>query len=108
MTLDTDPEADPLLRITVSSDALHVSGELDAASCALLRDAIDAADAASGGPIRLDMSNVEFMDSAGIGVLIESFKSRAEGVIVVHPSPAVERILLLTGLYQRFVGPLDA
>ncbi len=101
-------ELTSLVDITVTPDAIHVAGELDASSCDVLREAITAAELVMDGPIVLDMSKVEFMDSAGIGVLISSFKSRAEGVTIVHASHAVEHVLQLTGLYARFVGEPDS
>lgn len=101
-------ELTSLLDITVTPDAIRVAGELDASSCDVLREAIAAAELVMDGPIVLDMSKVEFMDSAGIGVLIGSFKSRAEGVTIVRASRPVTRILQLTGLYQRFVGEPDS
>jgi anti-sigma B factor antagonist len=96
----------PAIAITVSADGLYVEGEIDAGNAEILREAVVAAGMVTSGPIRLDLSGVEFMDSAGIGVLIDSFKVASDGVAVVHPSVPVQRILQLTGLYHRFVEPI--
>lgn len=103
MIMQTPPDTPAAIEITVTPDAMLVVGEIDASNCGVLRKAIAYADQATPGPIRLDMSQVQFMDSSGIGVLIGSYKARADGVVVVHPSESVERVLLLTGLYDRFV-----
>lgn len=105
MIMQTPPDTPAAIEITVTPEAMVIAGEIDASNCGVLRKAIASADAATPGPVRLDMSRVEFMDSAGVGVLIGSYKSRADGVVVIDPSESVERVLLLTGLYDRFVQP---
>jgi anti-sigma B factor antagonist len=93
------------IEITATPDVLYVGGEVDAAGCGALRAAIIANGFPESVPIRLDMSQVAFMDSSGIGVLIERFKTHDAGVVIMHPSPSVARVLKLTGLYERFVDP---
>jgi len=49
----------------------------------------------------LDLSNVTFMDSTGLGVLIgiERHLSEGERLAIACPQPAVAKIFELTGLY---------
>ena len=103
-TIESPFQAETLIEISVTPDALCVAGEIDAANCAVLREAIAAAESEFSGPIPLDMSGVEFMDSSGIGVLIAAYKARVEGVVLLRASEPVTRVLQLTGLYDRFVG----
>jgi stage II sporulation protein AA (anti-sigma F factor antagonist) len=55
--------------------------------------------------VRLDLRAVEFMNSAGTGVLVQLQKlgsPRGVDVVLVAPTPAVVRPLQLTGLWTRF------
>lgn len=108
--LTAEPETDPTtdIEITPTSCGLKLSGELDATNCAALREAFAAFDGVEGVPLQVDMSQVSFMDSSGIGVLIAAFKARSGLVRIVDPSRPVARILQLTGLYERFVDQPDS
>ena len=59
----------------------RVSGELDLASCSRLRDALNAELAAGRTWLVLDMTDLAFLDSTGMSVLVEFSKktSRAAG-----------------------------
>ena len=51
--------------------------------------------------LTLDMQGVDFMDSVGIGALIELSKAasaRGGSFVITEPSPRVQRILAVTGL----------
>jgi anti-anti-sigma factor len=74
---------------------IHVRGEIDIASCERLRDAIEP----HLGPkqsIVLDLSNVEFMDSSSLGVLLQARGTlTADGgsLVLRNPSAAAQRLL---------------
>jgi anti-sigma B factor antagonist len=78
---------------------LVLVGELDMASEAILRQALD--DLLSGdGPVELNMAGVTFLDSSGTRVVIDAAKAlwgRGD-LTVTHPSPAVVRVFELFGL----------
>ena len=80
---------------------LAVYGEIDVGTAPRLAGAI--AEPISRGRCRLvlDLGSVEFMDSAGIGVLIEA-RSRLRdvggGMFIQAAGPRVRRVLELTGL----------
>ena len=60
--------------------------------------------------VELDLGGVEFIDSSGISMLIEArnhFDSVNCALVVVNPSKAVLRLLVLTGLTDAF-GIMDA
>ena len=83
-----------------------VNGEVDAASADTLRNAI--LEVIDGGERKLtiDMSDVSFMDSSGLRVLIAGYKAAesAGGVLSVrNPSDVVTRLLEITGQLDRFV-----
>ncbi len=76
---------------------LVVSGELDTSNAALLGAEVTALAEAGSEKIVFDLSRLRFMDSAGIAVLLAA-ASQAGEVVVSRPSPAVQRILEVTGL----------
>ena len=86
--------------ITAHGSALYfLNGELDTATVPLMELAIaDAVD--RGGPITLDMTDVTFADSSGIGAIVKSVKSLPpRGCIVLHGvRDEVGRVIDLMGI----------
>jgi anti-sigma B factor antagonist len=76
---------------------IGVSGELDSSNAASLE--ADIAPVAAEHPERLifDLSELRFMDSAGIAVLV-GVAARVDAVQLREPSQAVRRVIELTGL----------
>ncbi len=80
---------------------LVITGEIDAHSAPLLEERLRAV---APGPVALDMSGVEFMDSSGLRVLVGEHQLRSangQSVTIVDPSVGVQRLLTIVGL-----GPL--
>lgn len=81
-------------------------GEVDAASADVLRAAIFEAIDGGQSSLAVNMSEVTFIDSSGLRVLIAGFKAAetAGGALTVQaPSDAVVRLLEITGQLERFV-----
>jgi anti-sigma B factor antagonist len=74
-----------------------VSGDLDMSNAAALEATV--ASIAAHHPERLifDLSDLRFMDSAGIAVLLGA-AAKVNAVQLRDPSPAVRRVVELTGL----------
>jgi anti-anti-sigma factor len=73
-------------------------GELDMASADCLREAVAAAD--GRGDVILDISELTFVDSAGIHVFVELARNVAgdgSSIILRSPSPIARRTLDLVG-----------
>lgn len=81
-----------------------LSGDLDLASAQTFVDI--ATDAAAGARVlRLDLREVTFMDSTGLGALIKVRNlmiDQGGSVVLASVSPAVERVLELTGMSDVF------
>lgn len=95
-----------VVKTSRGADGYRISlrGELDLANAptaeAQLREALDAGDA----PVIVDMSELEFIDSTGIALLVAALApngNSAELRFVPSKSPAVTRVLELTGLAER-------
>jgi anti-sigma B factor antagonist len=76
-----------------------VDGRLDVRSASGLKDQGTAALAAGGGSLVLDLAEVEFIDSAGLGVLIglQREAERLSGrLAIVRPRGSAAEIFVLT------------
>lgn len=85
--------------------ALRLEGELDLATGAGVREAIDAALAAGTTGLLLDLEEVTFMDSSMLRELLRAqgeLRSRGGPVVLMAPRPAVLRLLELTGTAALF------
>lgn len=84
---------------------ITVVGEIDADSALALDQALTTAAGISPCLI-IDMTKLEFMDSTGLGTLIEAWRRMREAdggwVSLVHPTRAVRRLLGHAGLQQSF------
>lgn len=85
-----------------------VGGEVDLATSPILADALaEAFDRTDR--VELDLSLVRFMDSQGLGVLVHARPpdDSPRRLVVVGGSPAVRRLLAVTGLSDVFEVPID-
>jgi anti-sigma B factor antagonist len=97
---------------TLAEDAtatITVHGEIDFANCdELARCVRDAVSDWSPTTVRVDVRGGTFIDSTGLGALIEGYKAAiAAGCrfIVVNPTLAFRRVLDVTGLSELFGLP---
>ncbi len=102
-------EDTPDLQLVVSgADSQHeirLLGELDMSTAPQLRDEL--ARLASGGAsvVTLDLSDLAFIDSTGLSVLITALKRlRQQGgdLTLRSPTPGTRKVLEITGLTQVF------
>lgn len=99
-------EADELVVRRIVSGAevtLELVGELDAAGVDPVLEA--ATQLPADGHLTIDMSQLTFMDSSGIRVLMSlDLRRRAEGweLTLLAPQPQVLRVLRLCGFEDRF------
>ena len=82
-----------------------LAGELDEHSATPTRRSLDILfDTEKGfNQVVMDLSELEFMDSTGIGVLIgryKKLKSYNKPIFITNPSIQAEKIFKLSGLYQ--------
>jgi anti-anti-sigma factor len=83
----------------------HVHGDVDLATAPQLRTAL--AELAPGtGTVIIDLSDVAFLDSSGLSVLVEFHqqldKDGARGLRLVVTRPTTSRLLEVTGLIEVF------
>ena len=87
-------------QIEMRDGRFHASGELDYDTAPIVQR-----DLVAGGPTGavLDLGDVSFIDSSGLSALLVAAET-LEGFSVVNPSPAVRRMLELTGTWSVLVG----
>ncbi|MFD9322996.1 STAS domain-containing protein [Streptomyces sp. NPDC060053] len=76
-------------RTSDSGALLTVAGEIDMSNSGTLADAIDGVP----GPVVVDLTEVEYLDSAGLNVLF----ARADRIELIT-GPLLERVLTVSGL----------
>lgn len=91
------------LSINTSEDAARVlvEGEVDVSNADELRDAVDSALAHDAAEVTVDLSQVPYIDSTGIGVLVGAAHRAADAgkkLVVASPQKNVARVLGLLGV----------
>lgn len=78
---------------------------LDAAAAPSLRQELASRFEHRPERVILDLSNVQFIDSTGLGVLVSMLKQMGTKgrIVIVGASPAVQRLLQITRLDSLFV-----
>jgi anti-sigma B factor antagonist len=79
---------------------LRIGGELDAASCKAIEPTMTAA-IASAGAVIVDLGDLTFCDSSGVGLLIGSHTKAVAGgtaLAIRNVRPPVRRIFEITNL----------
>ena len=93
LTIATNPTPDRY--------GISVTGEVDISNAAKLRDALDLALAQPPAEVELDLAQVPYIDSTGIGVLVGAAHHAEEHdktLRVVNAQPGVMRVATLLGV----------
>jgi anti-anti-sigma factor len=81
---------------------VRLSGDLDLAGADEARAVVDHAVATGPATLTFDVTELRFMDSSGIAVLIAATQ-KVGSVVLRNPSPVIQRLLTLAGLADVFV-----
>jgi anti-sigma B factor antagonist len=94
---------------TPSNPVVVARGEIDVATSPLLRSEFAAALAQGPKEVTLDLHDVSFIDSSGLGVLVGALKrlreAGGERFVIVGAQDAVRKIFTITGLNTLFELP---
>ncbi|MCW1927657.1 STAS domain-containing protein [Bhargavaea beijingensis] len=89
------------LREENSVQHFKVVGEIDAFTAPVLREKLSELTVQQGVKVEIDLSDVEYMDSTGLGVFVGYFKQVKESgghVKITGLSPRLKRLFDITGL----------
>jgi len=95
-TLQINMHLDP-----TGTQVVSLSGELDSSNAESLQERVASIPPQPTRPLIFDLTDLRFMDSAGIAVLI-SAEAKASSVSIRKPSPIIRRVLEATGLSSVF------
>lgn len=94
----------PRARLAVADDdgslRARLAGELDLASLPDIRPALDELLARNPQPLRIDLTDLAFLDSSGVAMLIR-LANHFTRIETVHPTAPVRRVLAVLGLAGR-------
>lgn len=88
-----------MLEISVDGGRARLRGRLDAASAPKAREALKPVK----GPLALDFTDLEYISSAGIGVVVETYKrlhGEGAGLRVLNVTPGVRAVFRFAGLEE--------
>ncbi|PKM59418.1 MAG: anti-sigma factor antagonist [Firmicutes bacterium HGW-Firmicutes-4] len=80
---------------------VSIKGEIDIYSIEKFRETIEEKMKTQAAEIILDCSELSYMDSTGMGVLIElrnKSKEMGQKIIMMNPRPNIKKLLALTGV----------
>lgn len=80
---------------------VRIKGEVDIYSIEKFRESIEEKIKTQAPEIILDCSELSYMDSTGMGVLIElrnKTKEMGQKIIMMNPRPNIKKLLALTGV----------
>jgi anti-sigma B factor antagonist len=95
-TLEVNMRLDP-----TGTQVVILSGELDSSNAASLQERVASIPPQPTRRLIFDLTDLRFMDSAGIAVLIGA-AAIASNVSLRNPSPIIRRVLEATGLSSVF------
>jgi anti-sigma B factor antagonist len=100
------PRKDPVLAVEKVDEArvVRLGGELDLYNAKDVREALMDACGDSAQRVVVDLSEVEFIDSTALGVLIEARSKMTDGRVFLLAAPGLEtrRALKISGLDRHF------
>ena len=80
---------------------VSVSGEFDLYASGAVKRGIDEADAVGADTVVIDLSEISFIDSTALGMLVQESKrleGRGHSLVLVTNDPRTRRVLEVTGL----------
>ena len=85
----------------VDNAGIKLTGEVDLATARQLTAAL--ADISTDSEVHLELSELTFMDSSGLGAIVAFAQSRNGGgpVVLLNPSRGIERLFEISSLEQH-------
>ncbi len=83
---------------------INISGELDEYTSSYVKSKLDASfNSGKFKKVIVDLVDLSFMDSTGIGVLIgryKNLKNKAIPIFITNPNKQIDKIFNMSGLYN--------
>jgi anti-sigma B factor antagonist len=99
----TTPEFRTITEVLPASTHVAIQGELDIYTAPALRDLLQNVISEGAQDLLLDLTDMAFIDSTGLGVIVGALKrvrERGGNLVLRAPTPAVRKVLDITGLSE--------
>lgn len=93
------------LQIDRKAEAVFLTGEVDVGNCSLFKEQLNEIIEDSKGVFVLDFSNLSYIDSAGLGILVGIYKRLAEKkreLTVTNANDYIKKLFRITKLDTLF------
>ena len=90
---------------------VYLQGEFDSYSAPRVRALLESLTSEPCPHVRVHLGGLEYIDSTGLGVLVAGLKQATDQqgqLELIAPTPAVERVLHITGLDKIFTISAEA
>jgi anti-sigma B factor antagonist len=93
------------LQIEKKEEAVYLTGEVDVGNCSMFKEELNKVIEESEGVFMLDFSNLSYIDSAGLGILVGIYKRLAENhreLTVINANDYIKKLFRITKLDTLF------
>ena len=93
------------LKVIKEGDTIFLSGEVDVGNCGIFKEELGKAVENTERDITLDLSDLDYIDSAGLGILVGVFKRLDEkglSLRVVNSNDYIKKLFRITKLETLF------
>ncbi len=94
-----------MLKMILTDNGCKVEGEVDIATASQFNDAIREQIKKGLPELVLDLTDMEYIDSTGIGILMDIKKNvlpKAHSLVLLNPKRSILKLMQLTGADQIF------
>ena len=93
------------LKVIGSGNTVFLSGEVDVGNCGIFKEELGKAIESATGNVTLDFGSLDYIDSAGLGILVGVFKRLREKDLskeVVNANDYIKKLFRITKLETLF------
>ncbi len=93
------------LKIVGKGNIIFLSGEVDVGNCGVFKEELGKAIEKATGDVTLDFATLDYIDSAGLGILVGVFKRLQEKELtmeVVNANDYIKKLFKITKLETLF------
>lgn len=93
------------LQIEKKEGAVYLTGEVDVGNCSLFKEELNGIIEESDGMFKLDFSNLSYIDSAGLGILVGIYKrltEKSRELTVINANDYIKKLFRITKLDTLF------
>ena len=93
------------LKVIRQGDTVFLSGEVDVGNCAIFKEELGKIIEKATGNVTLDLTSLDYIDSAGLGIIVGVYKRLQEknfSIKVVNANEYIKKLFRITKLETLF------